>query len=1012
MKNKLKFLLCTICCTVILNDGYSMESRVGDFDTSTEILRFLRGENIYIDYIEITSDCKALKDRIGNIKNIQYKENTIDNYNNEIFDNFPSLKIILGKNYPQNLDFALIKELYDNFNKLVQDKDFSLSKIMRSLLRDNLCFIAKYNTSSYDSSILNSLDLFNLAWSMLIRCIIETRTENDNSYKTLSNLWKNNDVFNDLLGNGGKLKFIDKKILKKISKRVFNVQDNDIDFNKNINNHKNNKNFKENNFDNKLNQDMQNIRAKLQATRGEYKESLGVIMPAPFITEFDYFSNQYNSEMYNIFKDTVQPKTYKYIESLVGKLHTDTINIIFTYQQNNKSLTTNDKNLFSLAWSILLKYAEDNNMQDIKNNIVNIINEICINNDIVGFDINNNTNQNQFNNNHINGKNFNINNNHINNNENKININNNIINNKKNHNQIFKQQVQNMVNELQPILNKYPNSLQKIIPSESLYFFGNDAIIYSMFDTDVGRFHYNVNQLLYQLKNSTNECIENNNINQKTSKLFGLAWNIMYTYFCNNNLMEQWLKHVPSQYVKKIEKMFKNQITEIKNVIVNNNENIKNALSPLSKKDLGLDNRVGLDNVGATCYMNATLQCLANIYNTSLKMLEYGESGKLKGSPNRYKLSLAFFKVLKNIYKLGQNDNKTSYAPNDFKKVLGEMNGLFAPTAANDAKDLLIYFIEQMHTELNKSQENNTNIVMPDNMNSMDRQQVFQCFVNEFKKKYQSVFTDEFYGTNVSVTHCNGCNIEKYSNQLFSFIIFPLLEAEKYRNISIENNNSILPLQKQMLKSQTLNLEDCFKYNQKIERFVGENMMYCNICQASKESTMQTRIDVAPNTLILILNRGKGNLDYKKPFEFWETINLKDYVNLHDDNGDEYYLSGVISHLGDSGPNGHFVAHCRSSKDTPWYLYNDSLVSKSSFNKINELGTPYILFYTKVNKNNTEHNNMINIAKSNNNNMNNPNNMNQMINMMNNMNLNNNMNFNNNMKFNNGNNNFNWKKNK
>ena len=110
--------------------------------------------------------------------------------------------------------------------------------------------------------------------------------------------------------------------------------------------------------------------------------------------------------------------------------------------------------------------------------------------------------------------------------------------------------------------------------------------------------------------------------------------------------------------------------------------------------------------------------------------------------------------------------------------------------------------------------------------------------------------------------------------------------------------------------------------------------MYCNICQASKDSSMQTRISTAPLILILILNRGKGNLDFKEPFIFWETIDLRNYVEFpQPDNF--YFLSGVVSHMGDSGPSGHFIAFCRMSPNSKWYCYNDSIVSESNFNPTN-----------------------------------------------------------------------------
>ena len=359
------------------------------------------------------------------------------------------------------------------------------------------------------------------------------------------------------------------------------------------------------------------------------------------------------------------------------------------------------------------------------------------------------------------------------------------------------------------------------------------------------------------------------------------------------------------------------------------------------RERINLDNReysLGLDNVGATCYMNANLQCLAHIKRITEHVLNYKRLGKLKDT-KKTRLSEAYSEVVWEIW-LPKDKSKKSFAPDRFKQVLGEMNSLFAPTAANDAKDLLIYFIEQMHTELNQTEETNTNLVMPDNMNPMNHQEVLECFIREFTKKYKSVFSNYCYGSNVSITFCNGCRISKYSYQCFSFIIFPLLEAKK----NVFTSGRLHPM---FYNTYVLNIEDCFLYNQKLEFFTGENQMYCNVCQASKDSSMQTRISAAPLVLILILNRGRGNLDFKEPFTFWEIIDLTNYVEFPQPDN-KYFLSGVVSHMGDSGPSGHFIAFCRMSPQSKYYCYNDSLVNESSFDEINRRGTPYILFYQKI----------------------------------------------------------------
>lgn len=110
---------------------------------------------------------------------------------------------------------------------------------------------------------------------------------------------------------------------------------------------------------------------------------------------------------------------------------------------------------------------------------------------------------------------------------------------------------------------------------------------------------------------------------------------------------------------------------------------------------------------------------------------------------------------------------------------------------------------------------------------------------------------------------------------------------------------------------------------------------------------MGTRISTAPLVFILVLNRGRGNQDFKEKFVFWEIIDLTNYVDFKQPDN-RYFLAGVITHLGESGAGGHFIAFCRMSEKSPWFCYNDSMVNESSFSDINTRGTPYILFYQKI----------------------------------------------------------------
>ena len=140
---------------------------------------------------------------------------------------------------------------------------------------------------------------------------------------------------------------------------------------------------------------------------------------------------------------------------------------------------------------------------------------------------------------------------------------------------------------------------------------------------------------------------------------------------------------------------------------------------------------------------------------------------------------------------------------------------------------------------------------------------------------------------------------------------------------------------------------ECFYFNQKSDYFTGDNKNYCNICKQLYDSVYTSKIFTSPNVLIIILNRGKGNV-YKIKLDFGLQMDISDFVLLKD--GKQIYnLYGVITHLGKSGPDAHFIASCKSPVDNKWYRYNDSFVDPINDLKkeMIDYGTPYILFYEK-----------------------------------------------------------------
>ena len=360
--------------------------------------------------------------------------------------------------------------------------------------------------------------------------------------------------------------------------------------------------------------------------------------------------------------------------------------------------------------------------------------------------------------------------------------------------------------------------------------------------------------------------------------------------------------------------------------ILKEKENIKKEKSPIL---------VGLDNIGASCYMNATLQSLSNtdkLTDYFFTKFNYEPENKEK------KISNEYYKLLVNLHDV--NNMNKSYSPNDFKTIISQENQLFEGKKANDSKDLINFLIERLHKELNiiqtKNNDNNNY-----NINQLNENEVLQFFLQDFKNNYRSIISDLFYGVLETKTKCGGCQNIKYNFQIFSFIEFPLEQVNIYcyqkgqRNFI--NNNG---------KNPDIDIYECFDYYHKIDMMTGDNQMYCNLCNCLQDALYSTSLYSTPEYFIINLNRGK-NAVYECKVKFPELLNIINFVTFKD-GITVYKLYAVICHYGPSSMSGHFMAYCRNPKNNKWYLYNDSIVTPCTKENQYYDGMPYILFYKAV----------------------------------------------------------------
>ena len=501
-----------------------------------------------------------------------------------------------------------------------------------------------------------------------------------------------------------------------------------------------------------------------------------------------------------------------------------------------------------------------------------------------------------------------------------------------------------------------------------------------------GASNYNTNNNynnIYKRNNSNNNSINNYNrnnnsnnnkegiFNSKTNNLEVPLNNFTINQTNDNYLGEKYIHtHFSNKKVKRNENKnsIENHIESFTNVykakppINTNNFNFSNNFngdiySKEKERQQNIDNigflmaeigeepKIGLNNIGATCYMNATIQCLSH----TVKLTNYFLNPKHKNfiNSNEKQFSKEFYEVLKRLWIKQYNNNNSNYSPTKLKEVISQMEPLFQGIAANDSKDLVNFILQQLHSELNLINKNNENNIDYNVINQTDEQGMLNYFLNDFQKNNRSIVSDIFFGITETKTEClnckrinlmNGNSNQKfvYNFQIINFIIFPLEEIRKYKNMfNYFNNNEV-------------NLYDCFDFYQKTETMQGENQMWCNHCGQNSTSNYSTRIYSSPEYLILILNRGKGNM-YNVKLNFDEVIDIGNYVYIKNGPHLIYHLYAVVTHYGPSSMAGHFIAFCKSPFDNKWYQFNDSMVTFAgdSFKQVKDVGCHYILFYER-----------------------------------------------------------------
>ena len=375
----------------------------------------------------------------------------------------------------------------------------------------------------------------------------------------------------------------------------------------------------------------------------------------------------------------------------------------------------------------------------------------------------------------------------------------------------------------------------------------------------------------------------------------------------------------------------------------NNTINLTDFLTRLPKNYFFFTK--GLYNIGSTCYMNSTLQCLFHVsplisYFLSVYPKDFQSLKKINESVNTQgNLSYAFYDVIKSIFNASKSkQNLSSFSsktdiitssdnaisPEKFQKILGKCNPQFKDLEANDSKDLILYLLQTMHQELNYYTKNKPFNKYP---NQYNRAETYMTFINSYDITNYSIISYLFYGTSENTTKCDNCKNIIYNFQKFEFLSFGVAKYD----------------------GKEFNIMNGFDDYIKIEKLTGDNQYYCNYCKKLCDADIQSKIIFPPKYLLINIDYGKNKKFMPSSVKYSEEIDITKYINFDFKKQIKYRILGVCSHLGVSGISGHYISFCKNKKTGKWYIFNDSIVSIcNSISEIINYGNPYLLLYEQI----------------------------------------------------------------
>tara|TARA_B100000674_G_C37842756_1_gene916148 strand:+ start:276 stop:1307 length:1032 start_codon:yes stop_codon:yes gene_type:complete len=325
----------------------------------------------------------------------------------------------------------------------------------------------------------------------------------------------------------------------------------------------------------------------------------------------------------------------------------------------------------------------------------------------------------------------------------------------------------------------------------------------------------------------------------------------------------------------------------------------------------------GLQNLGNTCFMNSTMQCLSHTYELN----DFLDKGTYLKRLNKVGDSVILYEWDKLRKMMWSEDCIIS--PGGFFSAMRKVanlkdRALFTGYAQNDLTEFLNFILDCFHEAIKREVDMD---ITGDIMSEKDKLAVscYKMYKRMYSKEYSEML-NLFYGIHVSKLEFDSGDYQSSSPEPFFNLTLP-----------IPNKKNVT-------------LYDCFDVYTEKEVLDGDNKVINEKTNKKENCTKQLMFFSLPQIMIIILKRFGNNLKRKNtdvdiPLA---DLDLKKYVVGYETET-KYELYGICNHMG-SHLGGHYTAYVKV-KDGNWYHFNDNSVNIYNGKLVGP--NSYCLFYRK-----------------------------------------------------------------